>query len=105
VSESDSPIVPFFRSRDEQPIKETLSDASQEVPFEAFFEKLTEDRDWYGDREKKIAKRFGELQKLLEENLRDLKVLRSGQVQIDIYVIGTDSDGNTAGFQTKAVET
>jgi hypothetical protein len=45
------------------------------------------------------------LQKLLEENLEDLIVLRTGRIQIDIYVVGLDAAGNLAGIQTKAVET
>jgi hypothetical protein len=109
ISETDTPIVPFFRSLHEGPLdfatSSTTAGEIEEVSFETFFARLTEERDWYGNREKSIAKRFAELQSLLEEYLRDLKVIRKGRIQIDIYVVGTDADGNTAGFQTKAVET
>ena len=108
ISETDAPIVPFFQAKGEGGLSQgTFGDSSavEQASFSEFFERLTTDRDWYGEAEKKTAKRFAELQKLLEEELRDLKVLRVGTVQIDIYVIGTDADGNTVGFQTKAVET
>ena len=104
ISETDAPILPFLRSKADRP-QAPNAEAAAEIPFNDFFAKLTEERDWYGDAEKKTAKRFLELQKLLEGSLRDLRVLRTGRVQIDIYVIGTDADGNTLGFQTKAVET
>jgi hypothetical protein len=41
----------------------------------------------------------------LKENLRDLKVYRIGRIEIDIYVIGIDSQNNLMGIKTKAVET
>ena len=52
-----------------------------------------------------IAKRFLELQKLLEENLRELKVFRIGRIQLDIFVVGIDKSGSLIGVSTKAVET
>ena len=108
ISETDAPIVPFFQAKGEaRPDIANSGDAAdvEERSFSEFFEPLTTERDWFGEAEKKTAKRFDELRKLLEECLRDLKVVRVGRVQIDIYVIGTDAEGNTAGVQTKAVET
>jgi hypothetical protein len=108
TSETDAPIVPFFKAKGEGPMDaSTLNDSQgvEEASFSEFFERLTTEQDWFGEAEKKTAKKFAELQQLLEEDLRDLKVLRVGRIQIDIYVTGTDSDGNTVGFQTKAVET
>jgi hypothetical protein len=73
--------------------------------FHEFFERLTRDRDWFGDAERARAKKFLELQKLLEENLVDLKVFRFGRIRIDIYIVGLDTDGNLSGVSTFAVET
>ncbi len=42
---------------------------------------------------------------LLEANLRDLRVFKIGEIQIDIYVVGLDVENNLTGIQTKAVET
>ncbi len=52
-----------------------------------------------------IAKRFLELQKLLEESLRDRKVFRQGAIRLDIFTVGIDKDGCLMGVMTKAAET
>jgi hypothetical protein len=113
ISETDAPVVPFAGG----PVADLTPEAiiqhtdhgkekpTEEISFDIFFSKLTKRRDWFGEAEIGRAKRFGELQKLLEENLRDLKVFRIGEIQIDIYAVGLDGDGNLAGVTTKAVET
>jgi hypothetical protein len=70
-----------------------------------FFDRLTTEKEWFGERERNSAKTFAQLEKLLEENLADLTVFRIGSIRIDIYVVGLDADGNLAGIKTKAVET
>lgn len=106
LSETDAPIVPFFRAKGQKdPASEVDPTTASSQTLEDFFGSLTEIRDWYGDAEKKTAEKFAELKSVLEEDLRDLRVLKVGQVSVDIYVIGTDVDGNFAGVQTKAVET
>jgi hypothetical protein len=83
----------------------TGSGKYEQISPERFFERLTTERDWYGPREKEIARRFAELEKLLRENLSDLTVFRIGRIQIDIYVVGLDAEDNLIGIKTKAVET
>ncbi|NOT49013.1 MAG: hypothetical protein HOP17_14835, partial [Acidobacteria bacterium] len=70
-----------------------------------FFDKLTSNRGWHGEREKAVVSRFVKLRKLLEANLTDLALLRAGRVRIDIFVFGFDGQGNAAGIRTKSVET
>ena len=77
----------------------------EEVGFEGFFNRLTEKREWYGEREIKLSEKFSTLKQLLKENFTDLHVYRIGRVQIDIYIVGLSSDGILAGVKTKAVET
>ena len=99
VSETDAPVSAFtgtVTARD-QPIEER--------DFAEFFSRLTANRDWHGAAENAKAKKFLTLQKLLEENLRDLRVLRFGERRIDIFIVGTDNDGRLMGVRTKAVET
>lgn len=60
----------------------------EEVPFSDLFGKLTVIREWFGEAEKAKAAKFLDLQKLLEENLRDLKVFRIGEIRINIYAAG-----------------
>jgi len=113
ISETDSPLS-LFRA-------DAIGDLSVERVAEAagvadrthteirsaseFFERLSTEKDWFGDTEKEKAKRFGELWELLDKHLRDLKVYRFGNVRIDIVVAGIDGEGNAAGVRTFAVET
>jgi len=113
MSETDAEIFPFTGSKADSVTKETLlgqiekpaETPVEEREFAQFFERLTSIKDWFGDEEKATAGKFAALQSLLEKNLRELKVFRVGQIQIDIYVVGLDAEGNLAGIQTKAVET
>lgn len=113
VSETDAEIFPFFGGKAAGRSRETIAlelglkkeTAVEERSFVDFFARLTKIQDWFTEIETKNAKRFLALQKLLEENLEDLIVLRTGRIQIDIYVVGIDAAGNLAGIQTKTVET
>ncbi len=113
ISEMDADVTPFQGSAAEKiTVKTILQQAKlpddlpvSELSLDAFFGRLTEIRDWYGDVEKLRAKKFSELQKLLGENLSDPNVFRVGRVQVDIFAVGIDRDGRLAGVTTKAVET
>jgi hypothetical protein len=59
----------------------------------------------YGTEEKARAKGFLELQSYLEENLSDIKVFRTGRIQIDCYIVGKKEDGDFAGLKTTLIET
>lgn len=77
----------------------------EEVTIELFFERSTEIRDWFGEREKARAEKFAGLQKLLAENLRGLRVYRIGRVQVEILAVGLAADGCVMGIATQAVKT
>lgn len=113
ISETDAPVIAFPG----QPadvvtanviLKQTGSPSDspiEERDFAEFFGRLTAIRDWYGEAEKARAKKFLELQNLLEEDLRELKVFRVGAIRLDIFAVGIDKDGILAGVTTTAVET
>ena len=112
VSETDAPVTAFVSETDSlvggnilQQITGKMVDRIDEVSFANFFERLTIVKDWYGDREKTQAKKFLDLQKLIEENLSDLKVFRIGEIRIQIFAGGFDSRGRLMGISTNAVET
>ncbi len=113
ISETDAEILPFEGTKVDAVTKENIliqtknaSDASvEERVFAEIFARLTALQDWFGDEENAIAAKFSALQKFLEENLKDLKVFKIGSIQIDIYFVGLDANGNLMGIQTKAVET
>ncbi len=113
ISEADAPVTAFSGTATDAVTRETIlqqtgspSDAVvEEVTFDGFFARLTTERDWYGDAEKRNAKRYAELQVLLEGSLRERKVFRIGNIQVDIFAVGIDKDGCLMGVTTKAVET
>ncbi|MBK8302739.1 MAG: nuclease A inhibitor family protein [Chloracidobacterium sp.] len=113
VSETDADVTPFFGSSAETVTGETILQQANlpgdspisELSLDAFFGRLTQIMDWYGETEKLRAKKFSELHKLLGENLSDPKVFRVGRVQIGIFAVGIDREGRLAGVTTKAVET
>lgn len=112
-SERDAAVEPFFSevsggdfvlamqealgSKTDRPI--------EEINFEDFFGKLESVRDWYGPEEKRNARGYARLRKVLAKNLASLRVFRAGTVRIDIFIIGKDGQGRIAGIRTHAVET
>jgi len=113
ISETDALIQPFIgkqaKAVSKQEIlsqtKKAADSIIEEKDFGFFFARLTEIQDWFGDEEREIAQKFAQLKELLEKNLRDLKVFRIGEIQLDVYVVGLNAEDNLLGIETKAVET
>jgi hypothetical protein len=113
ISETDAEILPFAGGKAESVTKEEFLKQTQnksDVPveernFDDIFQRLTTISDWFGEEEKRKAEKFAELRDLLVKNLKDLKVFVIGKIQVDIYFVGLDAQGNLTGIQTKAVET
>lgn len=113
ISEIDAEILPFEGTKTDTVSPEEIlrqtnnkSDAPiEERNFDEIFQRLTTIKDWFGNEEKLIAEKYAELRDLLTASLKDLKVFKIGKIQIDIYFVGLDSEGNLTGIQTKAVET
>jgi hypothetical protein len=113
ISETDSEVSPFTGNTAESVSKEVLlsqtgnaaDSAIEERNFEEFFERLSEIQDWFGDEEKQTARKFLDLKELFKKELRDLKVFKVGKIELDIYVVGLDSENVLTGIKMKAVET
>ncbi len=113
ISETDALILPFVGQPAQSVSREAILEQTENAPdspveertFTEFFARLIEIQDWFGDEEIKTAENFLLLKKLLENNLRDLKVYKIGKVQIDIYVVGLDAKNILTGIKTKAIET
>ena len=108
ISETDAAVEPVIVESDQA--KNFLDSIGKGEKIETldpadFFDRLTTNKDWFGPNETARAKRFALLEEILRSNLHDLKVIRTGRIRIDIYVVGLDVDGNLAGIKTKAVET
>lgn len=76
-----------------------------EKTLDEFFKQPTEMQDWFGDEEKAQVEKYLKLKDLLATKLKNAKVFKVGDVQINIYIVGIDGEGNLAGVKTKAVET
>jgi len=98
ISETDSLVEPFFG-------KKPSDSKSVEVDFEKFFDRLTTAKDWHTKADRKNTSGFLKLKNLLKSELEDLHVYKSGNLQIEILVLGQDSQGKTAGVKMRAVET
>lgn len=113
MSETDAEIEVFAGKKADKVSKDVLINqinASSDVLVEEktaedFFKSLTEIQDWFGEEETAAAEKFSKLKSLLEENLKDLKVFKVGQIELEIYAVGLDSRGFLTGIKTKAVET
>lgn len=113
ISETDAEITPFIGRQaavvtKEEVLRQAKKQSEEKIyerDFEEIFEKLTKIQDWFGEEETTTAEKFMVLKKLLSENLKDLKVFKIGQIELDIYFVGLDKNGNLAGVKTKAVET
>ncbi len=113
ISETDAEISPFVgmtaeKVDQDEIIKQTKMAADtniKEKSFSGFFARLTEIQDWFGDEEKETAQKFTVLKQVLENNIRELKVFKVGKIELDIYVVGLDSENTFLGIKTKAVET
>jgi hypothetical protein len=70
-----------------------------------FFRVAAGEQEWKGAAELASAKKYQSLVRLLEENLKDVRVYRLGTVNICVYVVGTSDEGNRLGVSTRIVET
>lgn len=75
------------------------------VDVTTFFDRLTIPRSWFGPKEIGMAKGFAELKKKLNKQLKGLAVFKIGKIEIEIYVVGLDKEGNLTGIKTRAIET
>ena len=73
--------------------------------LDEFFDRVTEEKDWYNSEEMAECKRYQALVNLLETHLSDIKVYRIGSCEIKVYILGKTESGAIAGLSTISVET
>lgn len=113
ISETDAPVKPVDLGPADSINGEIILQRAglkagteiNELDVKTFFAKLSAIKDWQTDSQKARAKEFLALGKVLEKDLRSLKVYRFGTVRIDILIVGLDDAGNILGVRTNAVET
>lgn len=77
----------------------------EEMDFELFFKPLIKTEDWFGEDEKKWAKDSLKLKQLLMEKLKEIKILKVGKIEIDVYLFGKSEECKWEGIKTKLIET
>ena len=111
MSETDAPLEYFELSPDKSKqwppstggqflslVGEDAGTKVETITPEKFFRDL---RPGNEDREGQVAA----LQKAMTGELRNLEGFRVGEIQIKIFVLGTDDSGKVVGLQTLSVET
>ena len=111
-SESDYPFeTVYWENVDDVKSKLLeLTDSSPETKIEVreldrFFDRVTEEKDWYEEEEMLICRRYQALVKLLKTHLTDIKVYRVGEVEVNCYILGKTESNAHAGLSTISVET
>lgn len=77
----------------------------EEVGAADVFRAAASEPEWKGAEELRTARRFQALVRLLEENLQGLTAYRVGEIDIRVFVVGRDREGNWLGVTTRLVET
>jgi Nuclease A inhibitor-like protein len=111
MSETDAPLTYYELSTEKskewppstdgqflQLIGEDPATHVEKLAPEKFFRDL---RPGNEDREDQVAA----LQKAMTGELRNLEGFRAGEIQINIFVLGTDGSGKVVGLRTLSVET
>ncbi len=113
LSESDYPFDVFLWEgmtsvTSEKVLKQTehpQDTAVEIVPFDSFFKRVTTVEDWQSPEEQETAKKYQALVLTLKTNLSNLQVYRLGTIEINVYILGQTSTGDSAGLSTLVVET
>ncbi|MCT7955848.1 nuclease A inhibitor family protein [Laspinema palackyanum] len=74
------------------------------LSIERFFAPALREQSWHNEEERTTRNRYQELFNFLTEQLKDLIVYRLGEVEIEVYVLGTLEE-KTVGLKTTVVET
>lgn len=113
MSESDYPVEVVRWEGVEEVSPDYLRDvagqdataAVEEKTVAEFFRVAAGEQEWKGEAELALARRYQSLVRLLEENLKEVKVYRVGVINIGVYVVGRSGEGNWLGVSTRVVET
>ena len=114
-SESDYPLTPYqlVGAEGAEPTPAALLKA-EHLPSDTLVETITvadlfnpfaEAPDDASAEDRAEAERYRALVELLTRELTDLRVLRVGRVDIDVFILGKDSSGVWLGLKTHVVET
>ena len=114
LSESDSPITVqmwenAFPRGFSKPEFWTLSQQDpeqryQKTTLEKFLRPAVTPQSWHGEEERLECQKFQALQTLLNESFDNIRVLKLGEVCLDIFILGQHPDGPWIVIHTQSVE-
>jgi hypothetical protein len=114
-SETDVPFTPFFWPGDgtvpeADEIAELAGieeDGVEEEELDDLLDPATSEEDWKNAEEKKLARRFQQLQETLEDSLAEIQVFIYGERRRTVVIIGRvkEPPSGVAGLITEVVET
>lgn len=112
VSETESAVTPFVFENKEALLKALDEFAASDFPgkrekkdFHEFFSKVTAEKDWHGDFEKKSVRAFRNIEKIFAARTTRNELLRQGDKKIKIFAFGESEDGKIYGIEMMSVET
>ena len=71
----------------------------------SFFEPATKDQPFHSAEDRVIVRRYRALVDFLTTELAEARVIRVGELEIEIFVLGKTCDDEWLGVQTKVIET
>ena len=77
----------------------------EEKTLDDFLMRHIETSDPYDTRAQAIRPRYEALKAVLQRELPDVRVYRTGTVEVGCYIVGTHKTGNVLGLKTVAIET
>ncbi len=70
-----------------------------------FFNSAITEQEWHNELEKAEVKRYQALINVLNSNSHNIQVYLLGEIEIDVYILGTVNENAIAGLKTKVVAT
>lgn len=111
ISETDSPFE-FFELKENFEKTELIPSLTEDkneiiinIDPEAFFGRLTAEKDWHSETDKIYLKKYRQLQKIFNNDLFDTKIFSSGRIHKQIFIVGRTDSGKWMGVKTLSLET
>jgi len=82
-----------------------LDTPSETVELPYFFRNMTRVRPEHSDAMRQEAERFQALERLIQDKLKDVKVIRLGSVNVEAFILGSTPQGRLVGLKTRLIET
>ena len=111
ISESDHPfeIIQLKSNQVEKEIRQLVqkpADTPMEIQtVDYFFRNMVKTYPGVAEEQQGKAQDFLKLREVLKLKLKEVKVYRTGSIQIDAFIIGQLHDGSYGGLRTKLIET